>query len=64
MLGRCRLALVVYAVEAADLGFGLGLSADVAGALPAVTRAVLRELDEPDARPVRDEIIIRVRTED
>jgi hydrogenase maturation protease len=58
VLGRAPARLVVYAVEAADLGFGVGLSADVAGALPAVTSAVLRELNEPDARPVGDEIIL------
>lgn len=36
--------LVVFAVEAADIGFGPGLSAPVAGCLPELTRAVLAEL--------------------
>jgi hydrogenase maturation protease len=36
--------LVIYAVEAADLGFGHGLTPAVAAALPNVTRAVLAEI--------------------
>ena len=37
--------LVVFAVEAADLGFGLGLSSEVAAALPALVDAVLAEVN-------------------
>jgi hydrogenase maturation protease len=36
--------LVVFAVEAADLGFGVGLSDEVARAVPDVVRAVLAEI--------------------
>jgi hydrogenase maturation protease len=36
--------LVVFAVEAADIGFGPGLSPTVAACLPELTRAVLTEL--------------------
>jgi hydrogenase maturation protease len=36
--------LVVFAVEAADIGFGPGLSPAVAACLPELTRAVLTEL--------------------
>jgi hydrogenase maturation protease len=36
--------LVVYGVEAADLGFGFGLSAPVAAALDELAGAVLDEL--------------------
>ena len=36
--------LVVFAVEAADLGFGVGLSAAVADAVPALVQAVLAEV--------------------
>jgi hydrogenase maturation protease len=43
-LDRAPLRLVVYAVEAADVGFGLGLSDDVARAVPEVVRAVIAEL--------------------
>jgi hydrogenase maturation protease len=58
VLGRAPARFVVYAVEAADLGLGVGLSADVAGAVPGVTRAVLRELAEPDARPRDDQLTL------
>jgi hydrogenase maturation protease len=57
VLGRAPTRLVVYAVEAADLGLGVGLSADVMAAVPAVTCAVLQELDQPDATPVGDEFM-------
>jgi hydrogenase maturation protease len=43
-LGRAPARLVVFAVEAADLGFGTGLSQPVAEALPDLTRLVLDEL--------------------
>jgi hydrogenase maturation protease len=43
-LGRAPARLVVFAVEAADLGFGTGLSRPVAEALPDLTRLVLDEL--------------------
>jgi len=43
-LGRAPARLVVFAVEAADLGFGTGLSQPVADALPDLTRQVLDEL--------------------
>jgi hydrogenase maturation protease len=43
-LDRAPQRLVVYAVEAADIGFGVGLSDEVARAVPEVIRAVLAEL--------------------
>ncbi len=43
VLGRCPGRLVVFAVEAADLGFGPGLSAAVAASLPRLTSAVRAE---------------------
>jgi hydrogenase maturation protease len=43
VLGRCPGRLVVFAVEAADLGFGPGLSEAVAASLPRLTRAVRTE---------------------
>ena len=43
-LGLAPQRLVVFAVEAADVGLGLGLSPAVAAAIPALTRAVLSEL--------------------
>jgi hydrogenase maturation protease len=46
-LDRAPRRLVVYAVEAADLGFGVGLSDDVARAVPAVVDAVVAELGNP-----------------
>jgi hydrogenase maturation protease len=42
-LDRVPQRMAVFAVEAADLGFGRGLSPAVAGALPGLTRAVLAE---------------------
>jgi hydrogenase maturation protease len=44
-LDRAPDRLVVYAVEAADLGFGTELSREVAAALPGLVSAVLAELD-------------------
>lgn len=44
VLDRAPQQLVVYAVEAADLGFGVGLSEPVARAVPEVVQAVLAEL--------------------
>ena len=44
-LGRVPRELVVFAVEAADLDLGTGLSAPVAAAVPEVVRAVVAELD-------------------
>ena len=38
--------LVVYAVEAGDIGFGVGLTEPVAHAVPDVVRAILAELGE------------------
>ena len=46
-LDRAPGRLVVYAVEAADLGFGVGLSAEAARAVPQLVRAVLTELGVP-----------------
>jgi hydrogenase maturation protease len=43
-LDRAPARLVVYAVEAADLGFGTGLSGPVAASLPELTRMVRAEL--------------------
>jgi len=43
-LGRAPRRLVVYAVEAADLGFGVGLSPPVAASVEHVVRAVAMEL--------------------
>lgn len=43
-LGRAPARLVVFAVEAADLGFGVGLSEPVADAMPELSRLVLDEL--------------------
>ncbi len=43
-LDRLPQRMAVYTVEAADLGFGRGLSPAVANALPDLTRAVLAEL--------------------
>ncbi|MDQ2749686.1 MAG: hydrogenase maturation protease [Actinomycetota bacterium] len=45
-LHRLPPRLVVFAVEAADTGFRLGLSAEVEAAVPALTAAVLAELGE------------------
>jgi hydrogenase maturation protease len=44
-LGRMPGRIVFYTVEVGDTGFGTGLSSRVAAAVPAVTAAVLRELD-------------------
>ncbi|SFI76287.1 hydrogenase maturation protease [Amycolatopsis sacchari] len=49
-LGRVPGRLVVLAVEAADLGLGVGLSPVVQAAVPAVVDAVLAELASADAR--------------
>jgi hydrogenase maturation protease len=46
-LNRAPQRLVVFAVEAADVGFGLGLSPPVAASLPELTRAVQAELGAP-----------------
>lgn len=43
-LERLPRRLVAFAVEAADIGYGPGLSAAVAASLPDLTRAVLTEL--------------------
>jgi hydrogenase maturation protease len=43
-LGRAPQRLVVFAVEAASIGFGAGLSPAVAACLPALTGMVLAEL--------------------
>jgi hydrogenase maturation protease len=44
-LDRAPQALVVVTVDAADLGMGSGLSASVAGAVPAAVAMVLDELE-------------------
>ena len=49
-LDRAPRELVVYAVEAGDLGFGVGLSDPVARAVPEVVRAVLAELADGSAK--------------
>jgi hydrogenase maturation protease len=49
VLDRAPWRLVVLAVEAADLGFGTGLSGPVAACLPELTRAVLAEFATPCA---------------
>jgi len=43
-MGRLPQRLVAFAVEAADIGYGPGLSAAVAASLPDLTQAVLTEL--------------------
>ena len=50
VLDRAPERLVVYAVEAADLGFGIGLSAAVAHAVPEVVRAVLAEVADASGK--------------
>ncbi len=47
VLGHRPGRLVVFAVEAADVTLGLGLSPQVAAAVPAVADCVVRELAEP-----------------
>jgi hydrogenase maturation protease len=47
-LDRAPERLVVLAVEAADLGFGLGLSPAVEAAIPELVRQVVAELGQPD----------------
>ncbi|GAA4659424.1 hydrogenase maturation protease [Amycolatopsis dongchuanensis] len=49
-LGRVPGRLVVFAVEAADLGLGVGLSPVVQATVPVVVDAVLAELASADAR--------------
>ncbi len=51
VLDRAPQRLVVLAVEAADIGFGLGLSDAVAGAVPAAVDAVLAELTRGTGEP-------------
>jgi hydrogenase maturation protease len=46
-LGRLPDRLIVYAVEAADVGFGTDLSPEVAAALPELLDAVLTDLERP-----------------
>ncbi|MBP2472076.1 hydrogenase maturation protease [Crossiella equi] len=53
VLGRVPERLVVYAVEAAHLGFGTTLSPEVAAALPELLRQVLDELDQAGDPAVR-----------
>jgi hydrogenase maturation protease len=52
-LDRAPRRLVVYAVEAADLGFGDTLSPAVAAAVPGVVDAVLGELRQDGTEAVR-----------
>jgi hydrogenase maturation protease len=49
-LDRMPGRLIVHAVEAADLGQGVGLSPAVAAAVEALTAAVLRDLTGPGQR--------------
>jgi hydrogenase maturation protease len=52
VLDRMPRRLIVYAVEASDVSLGLGLSAPVATALPALVDTVLGELNSmPPAAP-------------
>ena len=56
VLDRAPRRLVVFAVEAADIGFGCGLSREVAAAVPDLVETVLGELrrarsPEPDTQP-------------
>jgi hydrogenase maturation protease len=44
LLGLAPQRLVLFAVEASDVGLGVGLSPAVTAAMPALTRAVLTEL--------------------
>jgi hydrogenase maturation protease len=53
VLDRVPGRLVVYAVEAARLDLGLGLSPEVSAALPQLIRAVLAELARPVLRKGR-----------
>jgi hydrogenase maturation protease len=57
VLDRAPRRLVVYAVEAADLGFGVGLSPAVAASVEHVVRAVLTEIRaaEPSSAAIRQE---------
>ncbi|HEU5469298.1 MAG TPA: hydrogenase maturation protease [Actinophytocola sp.] len=55
VLDRLPQRLIVYAVEAADIGFGIDLTPEVAAALPALLDAVLTDVtddvsggDDPD----------------
>jgi hydrogenase maturation protease len=50
-LDRAPRELVVYAVEADDLGFGVGLSDSVVRAVPEVVQAVLAELADRSGKP-------------
>ncbi|MDX3189687.1 hydrogenase maturation protease [Streptomyces sp. MN03-5084-2B] len=52
-LGRVPKELVVYAVEAADLGLGTGLTPAVRAAVPEVVRAVRERLESPLTVPDR-----------
>lgn len=49
-LGRLPRKLLVVTVDAADVGHGIGLSPALADAVPAVTSAVLAEIEQPAAR--------------
>jgi hydrogenase maturation protease len=51
ILNRLPQHLVVFAVEAAHLGFGTDLSPEVAAALPELLSAVLREIREETRCP-------------
>ena len=53
VLGRMPQQLILYAIEVADVSIGLGLSAPVAAAVPALVDAVLRELGRTDAGQLR-----------
>jgi len=46
VLDRAPQRLVVYAVEAADLGFGVGLSPALDGVIPKLASAILTEVTE------------------
>ena len=49
VLDRMPQQLILYAIEVADVSIGLGLSAPVAAAVPALVDAVLRELGRTNA---------------
>lgn len=48
VLDRMPQQLIVYAIKVADVSIGLGLSAPVAAAVPALADAVLGELEHTD----------------
>jgi hydrogenase maturation protease len=47
-LDRLPGRLVLYTVEVAETGYGIGLSSPIAGAVPDLVEAILRELATPE----------------